>query len=492
MISLVIDVGSSSVRAMLYQQTSDGVSPVADSIVRHSYQFDTDGTGKAVIDAVRLRQWVEQCIDQCVQHVILNDQSISAVGMTTFAGNLLLLDADNQALIPIDTYADTRSTNFIDELSSQITPSNHHQQTGTLLTSAYYLPKLHYHAQSMDISSVATICDFATYCYRQWFSDNTPMSYSLASWSGMLNRKTLTWDDSSVQASQWAEDVFPALADVTHTRTGLNPDYRKRWQHLADVPFYLAIADGAAAQVGSGALLSDTATLTVGTTAAIRTVHQSDDAPLPPVPAGCWSYRIDRDHHLIGGALSEGGNIFAWATRTLALNLDDIESELRQRQPASHGLTVVPLLNGERSPGWRADATGTIHGLRLSTQAIDILQALLESVALRLAQVADQLALAPDMQMMAGGGALHQSPAFTQMIADALGRNINVLASAEVTAQGVAHLIHCHLTGQALTTMQPNIAKTYIPNPDNFAIYQQQLKKQKMLYQQDIEIVSFD
>ncbi|MGB7338028.1 MAG: FGGY family carbohydrate kinase, partial [Phototrophicaceae bacterium] len=463
MMILIVDVGSSSTRAILYQQSKDGVVAIIDSIVRQTYQFDTDKSGQAVIDAVQLRYWVEACIDQCLAHDAIQDNNIVAVGMTTFAGNLLLLDADNHPLIPLDTYADTRSTDYIADLSSQVDVSAHHQRPGTLLTSAYYLPKLRYHAQTIAQSSVTTVCDFATYCYRHWFRDATPMSYSMASWSGMLNRETLTWDTASVTASQWSKAIFPKLADVTQSQIGLTTAYQKRWHALADVPFYLAIADGAAAQIGSGALLPNTATLTVGTTAAIRTVHQADIDPSPTVPDGCWSYRIDQDHHLIGGALSEGGNIFAWASQTLALNLETLENDLAQRQVASHGLTVLPLLNGERSPKWRADATGTIHGLRLSTTALDIVHALLESVALRLAQVATQLNLAPTIQMMAGGGALHHSSAFTQMIADALGRNIHLLDTAEVTAQGVAHLIDCHLNQQALTGVHPKMTQIYRP-----------------------------
>jgi gluconokinase len=109
------------------------------------------------------------------------------------------------------------------------------------------------------------------------------------------------------------------------------------------------------------------------------------------IPSGLWSYRVDAGHHLVGGALTEGGNVYQWATATLRLE-ENLEAALLQREPDQHGLTVLPLLAGERSPGWATHATGAILGLRLSTSPLDILQAILESVALRLAQIAGQLA----------------------------------------------------------------------------------------------------
>ena len=58
--------------------------------------------------------------------------------------------------------------------------------------------------------------------------------------------------------------------------------------------------------------------------------------------------------------------------------------------PDGHGLTVLPLLAGERAPGWRADASGTIHGIGRHTTSLDILQAHLEAVALRLSLIYDK------------------------------------------------------------------------------------------------------
>lgn len=81
-------------------------------------------------------------------------------------------------------------------------------------------------------------------------------------------------------------------------------------------------------------------------------------------------------------------------------------------KPAAHGLSMLPFFAGERAPGWRDDASATFHGIRLNTKPIDIFQAGLEAVALRLGQIYRRLSpLAhPDHLILASGGSLTRLP----------------------------------------------------------------------------------
>ncbi|MGJ3241317.1 MAG: gluconokinase [Anaerolineae bacterium] len=474
---LTIDVGSSSTRALVIQHDGTQSLPIMDTLASISYQFEHDAEGRASINADTLREGVEGCVDACLQHPLASQ--IEAVGICTFVGNLLIVDADNRPLNELDTYADRRSARYCEAIAQQMDTHALHQRTGALLNSAYYLPKLHLHRALIEAHPQCSVLDFATYCYRDWFGEAVPMSYSVASWSGMLDRTRLTWDDLSVQAVPWVRGHLPELTDYTSVQRGLSAGYRQRWQALVDVPFYLAVGDGASAQVGSGALNAERATLTIGTTSAIRHVITDDT---PTVPDGCWSYRIDREHHLIGGALSEGGNIFGWAQDTLQINVAELEQTLHQRSPGAHGLDVLPLLNGERSPGWRSDATGTLHGLRLNTRALDIAHALLEGVALRLAWIVTQLNLTPQTTLMGAGGALHQSPAWAQMIAHATGHTVAVIDTPQVSALGVAQMIACDQRNIPLKASDVPISVHYHASATHTAQFADLQERQRRLY----------
>ncbi len=477
---LVLDIGSSSVRARLFD---DHAQPIPQAVATRKHSFTTTPPGTATADAEELRVLTEACTDEILQHP--SAAQISIVGMDTFVGNMLGVDRDGHALTPIYSYADIRSADDVTALGEQIDTVAVHQQTGCVHHTAYQPGRLHWlrRTEPQTFAAVHQCIDFGAYLYRRWFGEAVT-SYSVASWSGLLNRNALDWDEDWLRVLEMDKACFPILTDYDDVRTGLRAEYSGRWPALRDVPFCLAVGDGAAANIGSGCVDETRIALTVGTTAALRLVTS---AKLPPVPPGLWSYRVDAHHHLIGGATTEGGNLFEWAQQTLALE-DNLEQQLANREPDAHGLTFLPLLGGERSPGWAANATGTLTGLRLSTTPLDIVQAALEGVALRLSLVADQLrhAASEDFTVVGGGGALVASPAWAQMIANALNRALHITRETEITARGTAILALRAIGKCDLSAHPPAIAYTIDPLAEHVEIMQAARERQRRLYRKMI------
>lgn len=466
---LVIDIGSSSVRALLFD---DEARVIPASAVSRKHQFQTDNDGASTADPLYLRREIEACIDEVLKHPAA--PAISRVGMAVFVGNLLGVDANGQPLTPIYTYADTQSQADVAALADQIDLSATHQRTGCRNHTAYHPGRLRWlkRTQPEVYQNVVQWTDFATYLYRCWFGE-AACSYSVASWSGLLNRAALTWDAEWLSLLDLTPEHFPPLADYDDAQTGLLPEYAQRWSVLRNIPFNLAVGDGAAANVGSGAVRAGQIALTVGTTAALRMISTD----LMPVPAGLWSYRVDRDHHLTGGATSEGGSIFGWVRETFKLP-EDFEAQLQQRKADEHELTFLPLLAGERAPGWTSHATGTIHGLRLSSTPLDVLQAGLEGVANRLALILEMLT-AEQQPVYAGGGAMNASPAWAQMMCNALNRPLYLLAESEITARGVALLML-----KALDAYPPQVEAMLTPQAEAVERLQAARQRQIRLYEQ--------
>ncbi|WP_309570260.1 FGGY-family carbohydrate kinase [Deinococcus sp.] len=140
-----------------------------------------------------------------------------------------------------------------------------------------------------------------------------------------------------------------------------------------------------------------------------------------PIPPGLWSYHIDAGTHLPGGALTEGGNLYAWLQSTYRLTRTS-DDDLAAMAPDAHGLTFLPALGGTRSPDYDPHARGTIHGLGYASTPAQIVRAPMEGVACRLSDVAGRLPLADDATFIASGRALLASHAWPQILADALGR----------------------------------------------------------------------
>ncbi|MEO1286452.1 MAG: gluconokinase [Chloroflexota bacterium] len=467
---LVIDIGSSSVRAMLFDDHAEPM-PNADSQRKHQFEYGQDGAVTA--NPQHLQTLVEDCISELLTKT---RDPIDAVGISCFVGNLMGLDNTGTPITPLYTYADTRSQQHVNAITLDVNASYH--RTGCRLHSAYNTLKLYWLKQTQAglVSQVDCWLDFASYLYLQWFSE-TLTSYSIASWSGLLNREHLTWDEIWLNLLELNSSRLPQLADVDDTLQGLQSPYSEKWSALADVPFYLAIGDGAGANLGSGAVDSNYAALSVGSTSALRTISQ---ATLPTIPDGLWSYRVTASQHLIGGATTEGGTAFAWARDILSLTDDDL-AELSSRPADSHGLTILPLFAGERSPNWRGNAKATLHGLSLSTSKLDIVQAVLESVALRIASIADML-LADDVTIMASGGAITASSVWAQMMANAMNRPLNIITG-ETSARGIAVLVLSHLHGTQWSDYMPTVQAHITPQAYAVDTLQIARDRQQSLYQ---------
>jgi gluconokinase len=202
------------------------------------------------------------------------------------------------------------------------------------------------------------------------------------------------------------------------------------------------------------------------------------------LPAGIWCYRLDGDRFVVGASYNNGGNLYAWLVRNLAVDEAGLERQLRRMPPAAHGLTFLPLLAGERSPGFAAHASGAVAGLTQATTAVEIVQAGLEAVAIEFARgdrLLDEVEPKP-RHLVASGGGLLASPAWMQMMADAIGRPIQASRAKEASSRGAALLALETLGLLDAADIDPGASRVYAPNPDANRAYARNLERQELLY----------
>ena len=477
---LTIDAGTSSVRAQLYDRQGHQV----EGVVGHEpCQLHTTSEGAVEEHPDEMLGRIERCLDEALQKAGPLASDIGAVASDTLASTILAVDKAGKPITPLITYADTRNAADSVALRRQLDEREVHERTGCMLRSSYWPARLAWFRRTQPEiwREAARWITLGEYLELRLFGQSR-VSYSIASWTGLLDRHKLAWDMPLLETLGLTLDHLSPLVERDEPLHGLADNYAKRWPALRDVPWFPAIGDGAAANVGSGCVNHDRIALTIGTSGAIRAIVED----VPQVPTGLWLYRVDKRRALLGGATSEGGNVYAWMKQTLQLgDPDKIEPALEKMEPDRHGLTVVPLLAGERSPGWAGDAKASIIGLSLSTTPLDILRASLEGVAYRFALIAKGICQETDCshRFIASGGGLLNSPAWMQIFADVLGRPVVASAEPEATSRGAALLAL-----EALKAV-PNVesipaedGKIYKPNADHHERYQTAIERQQRLY----------
>jgi gluconokinase len=288
-----------------------------------------------------------------------------------------------------------------------------HRRTGCPFHPAYWPAKLRWLAEEDPAAFAAAerFVSFGDYLFER-LTGARWTSLSNASGSGLLNLRSGTWDAALLEAVGLTRDRLPHISD----------------EPVDDI--YPPLGDGACSNAGVGCVTRDRAALMVGTSGALRTLFATaDPSPRP----GLFMYRLDAGHVVEGGSLSDGGNLWAWLTRTLK----EVDANgIAEAEPAAHGLSFLPLLGGERAPGWNARARGAVAGLTFDTTPRDIVQAALEGVAFRFAAI---LELMPETrEIVATGRALLENEDWLQILADVLGLPVTASGVAEGSARGAA------------------------------------------------------
>jgi gluconokinase len=473
---LSVDLGSSSVRAELF----DGSGTREEgSETKLSYELEYTADGGVAVDADELLDLMVRAIDGALEKA--GDDPISGVAGSTFWHSVLGLDVEGRPTTPVLYWADRRAAGAARELRERLDEAAVHRRTGCVLHSSYWPAKLVWlsRERSADFERTERWVSPADYFYERFFGE-TRVGTSMASATGLFDQNLRRWDEEVIEALPVEQPQLSPISD--EPLLGLRDEWARRWPALHEVPWFPAAGDGACSNVGSGCTRNDRLALMVGTSGAMRVLWKAESVEIPDGP---WCYRADDKRFVMGGALSDGGNLVAWLRETLRLpEPEETERLLAEMGPDAHGLTFLPLLAGERGPGWADEANGTVAGLSMGHGPVDILRAAMEAVALRFALIAEIIEEASpgEKEVIATGGGLLGSPTWTGIMADALGRPVTTSAIQEASSRGAALLALEKLGELEIEAAEAPLGETFEPDPERHEVYREALARQRRLY----------
>ena len=414
---LALDLGTSSVRTALFDQKAQRIPRSNASQVyrvRHSAAHGAELDPRVLLRATR------KCLKQTRR---LTKKQITSVGGSGFWHSLLGIDRTGRPLTPVFTWADARCAEDAARLREKFNERAIQQRTGCMLRASFWPAKLLWlrRTQPKLFRGVARWVSPAEWIFEEIFGVRA-CSHSMASGTGLYHFERRDWDEELLDACRLTRAQLNPLRDEVET-DGLT--------------VYPAIGDGAASNLGSGASGKGIVAINVGTSAAVRTISAGDS----PLPFGLFRFVVDDKRALLGGAVSNAGNLRQWCLRELRLPNDDkaLEKILRKGSAGSASLTILPFWVSERAPTWPEHLDGVIHGLTQATTAADLLHAATTAVCHRLAAILIELetAIGRAKKIVVSGGIL-QSPASLQALADLLGRDLDVCADQEASLRGAA------------------------------------------------------
>ena len=203
-------------------------------------------------------------------------------------------------------------------------------------------------------------------------------------------------------------------------------------------------------------------------------------------------------HYIVEAAVQTSGAIYRWFGEMMAGSsgltgqyFQALDEEAAKSPPGANGLLFLPHFKGSGAPYWDTDAKGIWYGLTLATSRGDMARAVLEGIAIELANGLDALeALCGQIGTVTVSGGMSRSTLFNQIQSNVFARAISRPAHDEATAFGawLSARVACgfderHESAFA-RVMAGQIAPTaYVVTPEQQALYARQKKRALALYQ---------
>lgn len=471
---LAIDIGTSSVRASVY----DGrLRATRTAQIKYRWREHTDG--RVELDARQLETLVARAIDMALHG---QRQPIAAVATAAFWHSLVGVDDDGGAVTAVLPWSDLRAAEEADALRHVVSERSVHTRTGCRLHASYWPARLRWFKKHdrRTFARVRRWVSFGEVLERRWLGRDG-VSVSQASGTGLLVQDTCAWDARLLRACDVSPEQVAPMLELDDTAAELSGRLKRRWPALAGAIWLPAVGDGAVNNVGAGCVTRGRAALMIGTSGALRVLWEPSSRDRIRPRFGLWRYRLDRSRVVLGGALSNGGNVRDWMLRTLAAT-DDVLTRANAIRADSHGLTMLPFLAGTRSPDYLVRASGALTGLSIATRPEHLLRATMESVAYRFAQVFEEMQHSVRIrELIAAGGALERSPAWTQILADVLDRPIQMCGQRELTSRGAAALGFERLGGRRVEDLPAPRGRTVVPDRRRHQVYAAAMRRHREL-----------
>ncbi len=478
---LAIDLGTSSVRTALFDAA---LRRRPGSLAQHAYSVRLGDDGTSELAPETLADALRQCLDHTVPQA--GGRGVEAIGFSCFWHGLLGVDKQGRPMTPVYTWADSRCRDAAARLRAETPERAYHARTGCMLRASYWPAKLRWLSQARHLlfRRVAAWRSPAEWLQHQFCEEAFGVTaHGMATGTGLYDPNALGWDAAAVDLCRVRAGQLPTISTGSLRLRG---KFRRRYPPLREARWWPAIGDGAAGNLGSGATRPGRAAINVGTSAAFRLMRWGKHAS---APFGLFCYRVDPERFVVGGAVSNAGNLRAWCRRELRLpgGSAALEDALAARQKPLSQLVVLPFWSAERAPTWCENLGGVISGLTLNTTALDLFQATTEAVYQRLALIAD-LALGGnesrprDARIIVSGGIL-KSASLLQRLADVLGRSMHRSSEPEASLRGAA-VYAAEQEGMATTRGEENRApegKAVRPRRGIAALYARERQRQEGL-----------
>jgi xylulokinase len=472
---LGIDLGTTALKAVI----SDGQSKIYASStvpipIRHprpgwSEQLPTDWWQALVIACKKLPK---------------SARNVAGIGFSGQMHGLVLLDKKGKAIRPAILWNDARAAleaRFLNDSHPTLADA-----AGVRAMASFAAPKLlwlqkHEPKQWDKVASILAPKDYLR--YRLTGTLDMDVVDAAGFWLLDVEKRQFSRRIAAVCAVSQA--MLPRLVESTDRVGTLQAEAADALGLPAGIPVVAGAGDAAAAALGLGMTREGDGVISIGTSAQII-LTQNSYRPATKDNLHAYAFCLPGMWFQMA-ALLNGASPLAWLAKVLGEGdiaglLKPVEAAMRREA----SVRFLPYLNGERTPHDNPHARGAFFGLDHTTGRTELARAVLEGVALSLADCNALMrarGAAPLRLLMTGGGA--KSQLWSKIIASALGHELMLADTGEYgAALGASRLARIGITREPAFEVArfPAGVKRVAPVAAWASAYQRALPEFRALY----------
>ncbi|MBA3276505.1 MAG: hypothetical protein H0T72_11990 [Chloroflexia bacterium] len=433
---LAIDLGTSSVKTLILSQ--------GGAILGRGQASYTTSHPRAGFDEQHVDDWLQGIISAVASaRRFAPLAAIEAIAITGQMHGTVMLDRFGMPLHPAIVWSDRRGADLLVEAQARLDSILPARIGGPLGTGYMALSlawiRLHRPHLWNEIAQVLLPTDFVGFRLTGIVATDASNAVS----TGLLNAETGLWDESLLAEFAIPDDWLSQLVPSGDQIGPLTTEAAEALDLPAGLPVIHAGGDAPVAAIG-GRVYTEAGAMIVMSTGAQVIRPTARYAPEPEGRWHTWPAALPEDmpgcRWLNVGATLNAGRAIDWIHRTLApgISLTDVLALAQSAPAGADDLLFLPYLAGERSPLLDPHARGAFLGLNERHGPHHLVRAVLEGIALSVADVLDRMApvaIRPDRIVFGGGGATRD---LRQIMANVIGAPLSIPPAQDSSALGAA------------------------------------------------------
>jgi len=485
---LVFDVGTSSMRGILYNEEGKAVFK---SQIRYNPKYMEDNCCEQATS-----DWENGLINiskEINEKAKSKSLEISAIALTSQRSSIIPVDKKGNPLHDAIMWQDKRTCKICDELKSY--EKQIYALTGSKVNPIFSAPKMTWlKRNSTEIYNKAykliTVHDFLIFL----LTGNYVTDHSIASRSLLFNITTLQWDKWLLKVFDVDEEKLCSLVEPGAICGYITEEISERCGLKKGTPVISAGGDQQNAALGLNIINQGSLEVNTGTGSYI--IACSDKPRFDEKMRMICNASAIPGKYILEAGMPTTGTVYRWFNENFyseesrsGNSYEKINSEAASAPIGSNGLVLLPHLQGRGAPYFNPLAKGVFCNMTLGTKRSDFARAILEGIACEVyenIQVIQEMV--GDIELVSAAGGLTSFDLFNQIQADMYNKKVLCYENEEASSLG-AWISAAKTTGMFASYEEAFAAaihgtKTRIHEsiPDNSVKYEQHKQRSKALY----------